>query len=1029
MGDFFQRAAEHVRLLGHTAPAWRSPQLGALGAILAHWSLDEPDPTVISIPTGSGKTAVAMAAPFLSRQPPRRVLVLAPAQQLRRQLASEFSSYAQLRRIGVLPEAMEGPIVVRMKGLANDWSMFEDADVVVALPNSISPVHYDAAALPPTDLFDVVIVDEAHHAPAATWLAVIDHFSEAKKLLLTATPRRRDGKRIPGSLRYYYPLRRALDEGLYHPITPILLAPSDPPDRNQGDEDIARQAAALLGSKEHHNSTLLVRAGSVARLQELQPVYEAAGVPLSLLHTRLAPSTRERLVDSLRSGEVRAIGVVGMLGEGFDLPSLRLLAYHDKHRSLLPTAQLIGRLARTHVDYPQRSALVALADADVFPELQGVLRELYDEDSEWAEVLPGIIDEEIRRDQLDRDFADRFPSSPTEVDPSRLQPLKRAIVFEVPPDWDPTFLQSIPTDLHEGASFAGGTILYSGADAESGLLVLVVRYANRPTWSSDPALSNLSYELHVVAYRKPPRRDLPGLVLFNLDREGLRAKVFDALRLEAAGAVATGPERIGNYLDSLDRISVSSVGVRSTNAATRGRATYRNFMGGSVDRGLRGVDMARSALGHVMFQVDTGDGTANAGGAVEKSKVWLTRYGQLREYADWVDATATLLWFPQAIVQGPLLPGMDRGQRLNDWPDTRPLAAELYPGLFGLGLELWSDEARLGAIEDLELYVNDDPTGTLDDVGTVRGFSLPIIGVLNDRAVGRRICVWEAAIHVDGRIVPSRDLTVRRGHAVHEAFSDVLQQQPPTIYFLDGTTTVGQIRYDSRAFTAPFDASRLAPIRWGGVDITAETVSTARARGNGEFSVHEHLAEQLRNRPRIGDSRWILLNDGAGEIADYVTIEELSTGEVYLGLWHAKASGGRDPTVRIKDFQVLVAQAIRSRRHFASTSIWGELAERVAGRTRPIAVIVEGSDSEELLRRRLGLDETGDGDSLPWTKTLPMVRGTVALVQPGLSAAMLHQQLESNPIPEGAKSLREMFGLLRDMTQSDGADLTIMVSP
>jgi superfamily II DNA or RNA helicase len=1028
MGDFFQRAADHVRLFGQ-APSWRSPQRGALGAILAHWSLDEPDPTVVSIPTGSGKTAVAMAAPFLASQPPRRVLVLAPAKQLRRQLATEFASYAQLRRMGILPEEVEDPIVMRMKGRADDWSELEEADIVVALPNSISPVHYDDTTLPPRDLFDVLIVDEAHHAPAATWRAVIDHFVHAKKLLLTATPRRRDGKRIPGSLRYYYPLRRALEEGLYHPITPILLPSSEPPDRRQGDEDIAKQAATMLASEEHQSSTLLVRAGSVARLQELQPIYQSAGVQLSLLHTRVAPSRRERIIDSLTSGAIRAIGVVGMLGEGFDLPSLRILAYHDKHRSLLPTAQLIGRLARTHPEYPQHSALVALADADVFPELKGVLRELYDEDAEWAEVLPGIIDQDIRREQLDRSFADRFPSSPTEVDAGHLQPLKRAIVFEVPPEWDAPFLKAIPPDLHEGASFGGGTILYSGADAESGLLVLVVRYARRPKWSNDPALSNVSYELYVVAHRKPPRRDLPGLVLFNLEREGLRAKVFEALGLKDAGAVVAGPERIGSYLDSLDRISVSSVGIRSTNAATRGRATYKNFMGGSVDRGLRGVDVARSALGHVMFQVDTGDGTANAGGAVEKSKLWLTRYGQLREFADWVDATATLLWFPQTTVQGPLLPGMDRGQRLLNWPDSRPLAAELYPGLFGLGLELWSDGVRLGGIEDLELYVNDDPTGTLEDVGPATGATLPIVGVFNDRFAGRRFCAWQAAIHADGSIVSTHDATVRRGHAVEVALSDVLEQQPPTIYFLDGTTTVGQIRYDSRAFTAPFDASRLSTISWDGVDITAETVRTTRARRNGQSSVHQRLAEYLMSRPRLGDSRWALFNDGAGEIADYITIEELPTGEIHLGLWHAKASGSRAPSVRIKDFQVVVAQAIRGRRHFASTSIWGELAERIAGRARPVAEIVAGSDSQELLRRKLGLVVNEDPENPPWTTTLPMVRGTVAVVQPGLSAKMLQDQLDSDPVPDGAQSLSELFGVLRDMTQSDGAELTIIVSP
>ena len=33
-----------------------------------------------------------------------------------------------------------------------------------------------------------------------------------------------------------------------------------------------------------------------------------------------------------------------MLGEGFDLPSLRIVAYHDKHKSLPATVQLIGNI-------------------------------------------------------------------------------------------------------------------------------------------------------------------------------------------------------------------------------------------------------------------------------------------------------------------------------------------------------------------------------------------------------------------------------------------------------------------------------------------------------------------------------------------------------------------------------------------------------------------------------------------------------------------------------------------------------------
>jgi superfamily II DNA or RNA helicase len=1025
MADFFQRAAEHVVLLGDRAHGWRRPQLGALGATMAHWSLAEREPTVISIPTGTGKTAVGMTAPFVTADPPRRILVLAPARQIRHQLTEQFSTYEQLQRIGVLPEAAGAPTVFEMSGRADDWSDLEAFDVVVALPNSISPVHYDDGQRPPRDLFDLIVVDEAHHAPAETWRAVLDHFTDARALLMTATPRRRDGKLIPGSLQYYYPLRRALDEGLYKPIQPVLLPAPDPNDRARCDAAIATHAAKLLATHEHHTSTLLVRGGTVARLHELRALYESVGVDLPLLHNAMSDSHQLEIVNGLRAGTIRAVGVVGMLSEGFDLPSLRLVAYHDKHRSLPATVQLIGRLARVHLSFPQPSSLIAVADADVFPELKGVLRQLYDEDADWAEVLPGIIDADIKRERLDREFAERFPPSRTEVKPTYLQPTKRAFVYEVPPDWEPAFLTELPPELQEGAPFVGGSVLYAGADPDARLLVVVVRYVDRPKWSSDPVLANVLYELHVVAHRKPPRRTLPGLVLLNLDRDGLRRTFESVLGLEGVGQL-TGPDRIGAYLDSLDRISVSSVGVRSTNAATRGRATYRNYMGRGVDRGLRMVDMARSALGHVMFQVNTSDGATNAGGAVEKSKLWLTRHGQLRELSQWVDATAALLWFPQQTAQGPLLPGVDRGHRFEEWPDARPLAAELYPGVFGIGLELWDGGVRLGVIEDLDLYVNDDPTGTLQDVETTRGEPLRIIGLLNDRENDRVTCVWDANVDTAGHFTASHDLLVRRGYGEMDSLAALLESQPPTIYFLDGTTTIGPVRYDSRTLTSAFDLRLLTAIDWEGVDITAETSRTAAAHRAG-ISVHAQLAEYLARRPRIGKSRWILYNDGPGEIADYLVVEELPTGEIHLGLWHAKASNGATPAVRVKDFQEVVAQALRSRRQFPSATLWVELADRLAGRARPVATLIAGSDDPDVLNRRLGLIDD-DGADPPWTRRLPAVRGTLGIVQPGLSAQAFRAELNSDPVPAGGQSLRELFSVLTDMAQSDGAELVLVVS-
>jgi len=768
---------------------------------------------------------------------------------------------------------------------------------------------------------------------------------------------------------------------------------------------------------------MIVRAADRTRLNALAEIYANVGLPLELLHSGMGERGQLAVVAGLKGGSIRAVGVVGMLGEGFDLPSLRIVAYHDKHRSLPATIQLIGRAARSDPSFPQESVLVTVHDEDVFPELQGIVRRLYEEDSDWSSVLPGIIDTQIADEAAEREYSEEFGEAHFEIVPERLQPMLRAVVYEVPDvNWKPSYtLGDVPKALALGQLFAEGRVIYSAVSGDGRMLVTGVRHVGVPKWSDDPGLLSTTYSLHIATFRPAPRTDLPGLLFINSQSRSGQVGLFEVLELEDVAAV-TRPERIGQYIDGLDRTSVSAVGLRSTNAANRGSTSYRNHMGASVDRGLRAVDTTRHALGHVNLQVAVDDGSTNAGAALEKGKIWATRYVPLRAYDEWIEAAASLLWFERVSQAGALIPALSRGRRLENWPAAPALAAELHPALLGRGYTVSTAAGSDVAIEDVELFVAASPIGTLDGKPSSEGLALVAAAPAQGDDDDEYQLVWSGRQTLRGEF-RGDSLGLRRGRSRLESFASLLEEYPPTIYFLDGTTTVGQTAYVPDRVGTGISPSRIVVGDWAGTDVTAETEKTATARGHGERSVHAALVEWLGSRDRRGTSRWILLNDGPGEIADIVVVEPLATGEVHVGLWHAKASVSDTPGLRVNEIQVVVAQAIRSRRWLPSVALWAELAKRYSGERKPEALLQNGSDDPALLRQYLGLDPVPP-EFVTWTSRAPVVRGEIGVVQPGLSRAAALAE----PFDGSEAGVRTLLTVLEDTGTADGHEVVVLSS-
>lgn len=984
MAGYYATATGFHLYSSRTSPAWREPQLAALGSVLSQWSLAGSEHPLVSVPTGVGKTAIALAAPFLAGA--RRTLVVVPTRELRRQTVQQFGTQDLLRRIDALRDSDDArnPAVVEVTGRPTNWADFDDADVVVGIPASVSPANFPDDP-PPPELFDLVIVDEAHHAPAATWAAILDHF-EARALLLTATPHRRDRKRIPGKLVYYYPLRQALENALYQPVEPHLLDVADGASQASVDSMIAAEVIKVLGEPQHATSQFIVRAGTKARANELAGLYKKLGQDLPVLHSGLGPKGQTAIVDALRDGTHRGLVMVGMLIEGFDLPSLRVAAYHDKHKSLEPTAQLLGRLARVSDSHPQHSVLVAARDVDVYPYLQGVVRSLYAEDADWASVLPGIIDAYVQDDLANADYARSFGASSGVVDLAHIHPLRRATIREIDAAlaWVPSFNEGeLAAELAPGERFAGQRVLYAGTNPENSTLLVVTGERARPRWNSGDELDSVEYDLHVVSFRRAPRADQPDLLLVNSHRRAAQAGLLKLIGAEGISRPGE-PGRIQGAFDSLERLSVSSVGVRSTYGAMQGAPSYRMFAGKAIESGLRDSDTAQGSLGHAMVQVRGEGGAFTAGVSTGKSKYWESRYTPLRHYEMFVTEFADRYWFPTVPPTGPLLPQISRGQTLVSWPTSPVLAVTIDYALVG---SEWMIDGH-GSVDFLDLYAGAGATAL--GAPTPGGGDRMPLAVVVETSSGQAT-IWTGEMDLLGQVnSTSDDLSVRRGHSAARSFADLLTERPPTVFFVDGAAVRGRELYAPTGPSWSIPRGLISEQTWVNVNIEAETKKKAAEKGAGS-SIHEWLEEYLKAQPLRGRQRWILCNDGAGEIADYIVLETLRSGQIAVDLWHAKAASGASVSVRVGDFQEVTAQAIKSRRWPTDRSLWSHLAARLQGSEPPKAVLVDG----HLRRLEVLLGTYPRWGRLALTRRRPSVVGRIGIVQPGLGSRQLEADFAS----------------------------------
>lgn len=378
----------------------RIPQISALYASLSHLKVSDKS-GVIVMPTGTGKTETMLS--LLISNGCKKIIVTVPSDALRTQIFNKFQSLGLLKQFGIIEKSVLYPRVGILRQKFSDINeleeFFDNSNVIITSMNIVatSPIEQQNKI---AELCSHIFIDEAHHIKAKSWDTFRKRFEEHKVLMFTATPFRNDQKRLDGKIIFNFPLAKAQEQGYFKKIDFIPVREYD---SEQADILIAGKAIERLklDIKNGYNHILMARCSTKSRAESIFKIYES--------HSELNPvlihsdtTDKKSVLEDIVSKKHQIIVAVDMLGEGFDLPELKVAAFHDIRKSLPITLQFAGRFTRTKYDEELGNAsfIANLADINVKNELA----ELYAQDADWNLLLSslstGEIDDEIAYEEF-----------------------------------------------------------------------------------------------------------------------------------------------------------------------------------------------------------------------------------------------------------------------------------------------------------------------------------------------------------------------------------------------------------------------------------------------------------------------------------------------------------------------------------------------------------------------------------------------------------------------------------------------------
>jgi superfamily II DNA or RNA helicase len=315
--------------------------------------------------TGTGKTVISAFDYHRLREerPALRLLFVAHRREILEQSLATFRT--------VLHDGAFGDLYLGGGRLPNVDHVFASIQALsrLDLEHELEPKH-----------FDMLIVDEFHHAEAPTYRRLLEHLNPKILLGMTATPERADSQdvtkwfdgRIAADLRLW----DALQQGLLCPFQYFGIA--DDVDLSgivwqRGGYSVEQLSTVYTGNDarvlkiiralrdyvaDPRRMRALGFAVSIEHAEYMARRFNDAGIPAAHLSGSSSTQGRRAVLQRLRQREINIIFSVDLFNEGLDIPEIDTVLFLRPTESATVFLQQLGRGLRR---FGSKSGLTALA--------------------------------------------------------------------------------------------------------------------------------------------------------------------------------------------------------------------------------------------------------------------------------------------------------------------------------------------------------------------------------------------------------------------------------------------------------------------------------------------------------------------------------------------------------------------------------------------------------------------------------------------------------------------------------------------